>query len=529
MDKKIKVLLVDDLKRNLLALESLLESEEDLETVSALGGQKALEVLLDHEFALALIDVQMPDINGFELAKLIRGTKKHKDLPIIFVTAHAPSEESLFEGYESGAIDFLFKPVNPVVLRSKVQVLAELYRKNKILAEMSVKARAGSESKSRFLAHMSHEMRTPLTAIQGFVELLEEGSGPEERAQAAEVIRRNAHYLVEIIDDILDLAKVEANKLDITSAPFEPAELVKDVYASLRARAEEKRLDFKLVYESRLPETVIGDSTRARQALINILSNAIKYTDEGSVSLIVGFEKTDGKGVLSFCAKDTGRGISKSEHGRIFEPFYRAQEAKSLEGSGLGLSLTKRLVNAMGGDISFDSRVGEGSEFELFFSVDLPANVKFLDHDVDKEFGLKETKSGKGEKLDCHALIVDDNKDLRNVAEGFMRSYGGRASTAEDGAQAIAVYKRLLRDKQPVDMVLMDLQMPVMDGYEASQKLREEGFKGPIIAFSAHVMDADRDKCWKVGCSDFISKPISKELLMEKIRYHCRQARQGVR
>ena len=170
--EKTKVLIVDDLKQNLLALESILKDVEEIEVVSAQGGNEALELALSSDFAVALIDVQMPNMSGFELAKLLKGAKRHRDLPVIFVTALSHSQENIAKGYESGAVDFLFKPINPMILRSKVQVLVDLYRKNKRLDELKIKAQEGSESKNRFLAHMSHEMRTPLSAIQGFAEML---------------------------------------------------------------------------------------------------------------------------------------------------------------------------------------------------------------------------------------------------------------------------------------------------------------------------------------------------------------------
>lgn len=516
-----KVLIVDDLKQNLLALESVLSELDDIEVISAESGNAALEMALSNDFAVALIDVQMPNMNGYELAQLLKGAKRHKDLPIIFVTALSHSQENIGKGYEAGAVDFLFKPINPMILRSKVQILVDLYRKNQRLDELKLKAQEGSESKNRFLAHMSHEMRTPLSAIQGFAEMIDPDSPPEALQQSAEVIKRNTKYLVEIIDDILDFAKIEANKIDIATKPFSPHELINDINLSLQGRAEEKDLEVWIIFDGKIPETVVADETRVRQAIINILSNAIKYTEKGSVTLILSFSDRP-RPTLQVTIKDTGVGIPVDEQGKVFDPFYRAKATKSLEGSGLGLSLTKKLVMAMGGDISFKSRKGVGTEFELYFDVKVPKNAKYVDSEqvaIIREESVNKLDLSAYRVDSCSIMVVDDNKDLRVYAQGLLESVGFSTILASNGAEALSIIKD--KNRGDVDIVLMDLQMPEVDGYETMRTLREDGFKKPIIAFSAHVMEQDKEKCFESGCTDFISKPIGKEQLIKKVLSYC--------
>ncbi len=521
--EQAKVLIVDDLKQNLLALESVLSDLEGIQVLSAQSGDKALELALISEFAVALVDVQMPDMNGFELAKLLKGAKKHKDLPVIFVTALSHSEENIAKGYEVGAVDFLFKPINSKILRSKVQILVDLYRKNQRLDELKIKAQEGSESKNRFLAHMSHEMRTPLSAIQGFAEMLEIDSPAEVIQQSAEVIKRNSKYLVEIIDDILDFAKIEANKIDITSSSFAPRDLINDIKLSLQGRAEEKGIIVETHFEGKIPDLVIAGETRIRQALINVLSNAIKYTEEGRVDISVSFMQKP-EATLQITVKDTGVGIPFDEQGRVFEPFYRAKATKSLEGSGLGLSLTRKLIKAMGGDIAFRSKKGTGTEFDLFFKVKLPPGATLIDSsELEEDRPPGKEKSEEPLKVkNCTVLVVDDNRDLRIYAKETLSSRGFSVLLASDGAQALNIVKERGDDtSRKIDVVLMDLQMPIMDGYDAMEEMRKDGFKKPIIAFSAHVMEQDKQKCFDSGCTDFMSKPIAREQLVKKILAYC--------
>ena len=323
----------------------------------------------------------------------------------------------------------------------------------------------------------------------------------------------------------MDFAKIEADKIDISSSPFSPHDLINDIKLSLQGRAEEKDLAVEVIFEGEIPDTVVADETRVRQALINVLSNAIKYTEEGRVDIKVSYSEAREK-TLQVTIKDTGVGIPLDEQGKVFDPFYRAKATKSLEGSGLGLSLTKKLIEAMGGDISFRSRKGVGTEFDIFFNVKVPTKAKRIDSKSflrQKEMNRPKEDARHLQVSDCTVLIVDDNKDLRLYAQELLTSAGLKTVLAGDGKQALSIVKK---GKEKIDLVLMDLQMPVLDGYQTMESLRKKGFKKPIIAFSAHVMDQDKERCFDSGCTDFLSKPIAKEQLLKKVISYCPQKTQ---
>lgn len=520
---KTNILIVDDRPENILALSSLIESD-DIRIFSATSAEEALGLLVQQDFALALLDVQMPRITGFELARLIRGVKKFKNLPVIFVTAQPQDQSVVFEGYETGAVDLLFKPLDPHVVRSKIRVFVQLDQQSRLLKtqmelleRLKVQADVANTAKSHFLANMSHEIRTPLTAVLGFADVLsqEELSEPE-RNNCISAIHRNGELLLRLIDDVLDLSKIEAQKLDFEKHSFEIQELVKDVQSALAMKASKKGVDLKIELDDSVEGVYESDTSRIKQVLLNIIGNAIKFTTKGSVQVRVQTshrphsDRTD----LLIRVKDTGVGLSAEQAKRLFQPFIQADAStrRQFGGTGLGLMISKRIAQALGGDVVLaDSALGRGSVFEIRFQ--LPR----VDLDIQKVSSptkQRPTDSANGKSLSDvkgkRVLVVDDSSDNRALVHMFLRNSGLQLDFASSAQDAF----RLVDENRP-DLIFMDIQMPEMDGHEATQKLRKEGYKGPIIALTAHAMQEEHEKCLTSGCDSILTKPIDRNALLQ--------------
>ncbi|RZA23725.1 MAG: response regulator [Proteobacteria bacterium] len=376
-------------------------------------------------------------------------------------------------------------------------------------------AESANTAKSAFLANMSHEIRSPLGAIMGFVELLRDPDiDRDDVSQYLGVIERNSHQLLRIIDDILDLSKVEAGKMLIEWIDFSLLELLSDFSSLMGFKARENGIDFVLRAATHLPDFVSCDPTRLRQILTNVIGNAIKFTHKGQVILTVSFLE----GRLEFHVEDTGVGISESEASRLFQAFGQADASttRKFGGTGLGLVLTKRLSQALGGDFWLkSSKVGQGSTFVAYVRVESPQYSQLI-HSSRFQFTTRPQVSAVALDptfLDLKILVVEDSPDNQMLLEVILRKHGARVELAANGS--IGVEKALLGN---FDLVLMDVQMPEMDGYEAVRFLRDRHFDRPIIALTAHAMVEEREKCLTAGYSDFLSKPIDRVKLIEAIK-----------
>jgi signal transduction histidine kinase len=407
----------------------------------------------------------------------------------------------------------------------------ELKRQAEELKVAQAHAEQASRAKSEFLAHMSHEIRTPMTAILGYADILMEGTSESEGMNAALTIRRNGEYLLAVINDILDLSKIEAGKLTIEKTSCCPGSLATDVAALMRVRAEAKGLPLEVQFEGPTPEQIVTDPIRLRQILINLMGNAIKFTEIGLVRLVVRLREAEGPTPrLQFEVTDTGRGIPKDQIRRVFRPFSQATGTGGppVAGTGLGLTISKRLAEMLGGAITVQSVLGQGSTFTLTIPTG-PLDRQRLFR-CSAETGQQALPSDQGppprQKLDGHILLVEDGPDNQRLISYVLRRAGARVSIAEDGQRAVdmvlgAHFGRRQGDvDESFDLVLMDLQMPVMDGYEATRTLRQQGFRGPIIALTAHAMPTESQRCLEAGCDGFATKPIDREQLISLIRQH---------
>jgi signal transduction histidine kinase len=368
------ILLCDDTPANLVALQALL-SDLDCDLKSASSGNDALKLLLKHDFALILLDVQMPGMDGYEVARHARNNPKTRDVPIIFLTALYQTEENVLRGYGSGAVDFLVKPINQTVLRSKVRVFLDLYLARLRLADTLVEldkarleAERASRSKSQFVANMSHELKTPLNAIIGFGELLQdEGVGgqgaslnPKQREFVGHMVASGRHLLT-LMNDILDLSRIEAGRIDLRREVVAIADVLQAARETVRPLALKRGIQLESNVPDSLPDLEL-DPVRITQVLYNLLSNSIKFTPQGGrVQLSAGACE----GGVTISVEDSGIGISADDQKRLFREFERIEPSAGprAEGTGLGLALVKRLVELHSGTVQVTSEPGRGSTF----------------------------------------------------------------------------------------------------------------------------------------------------------------------
>lgn len=665
MTHKVHILIVDDREDGIVALESVFD-QSPYHLVKARSGVEALRLAPLYDFAVILLDVQMPGMDGFETAAELKKNELTRNIPIIFVTAINKDDTYVYKGYEYGAVDYVFKPFDSHILRAKVDVFVDLHIKNRQIQEQNDMLREGERrerylrlseleieslkryrnladsvphaiwrakpdgtmdyfnrvwtettglseeqslgggwqtafepddlkqllrtwiealetkqgfelecriisngelrwhwlkvvselkasgeltawlgtcteiharknmeqslmvareeaevanaAKSHFLANMSHEIRTPLNSILGFAELMSYSSSTDaQRSEYLHTIKRNGSNLLKLIDEILDISKVEANKLEIEMGEMNLHSMLSELKVALELLAKEKELELTVECLNSIPEEIVSDLSRVRQILTNIVGNAIKFTEKGKVSLAIKWdEESSESGVLTCRVTDSGVGVHEVQRERLFQPFVQADSSISRKfgGTGLGLALSRRIANALGGDVRLeDSSFGEGSTFTITIKANIVTETKYFTALGNPEIPPKRPVNLLPKSLSgVDVLVIDDAKDNRQLISIFLSAAGANVDCAEDGIEGVS---RAL--SKNYDIVLMDIQMPRLGGYEATTQLRDKGYSRPIIALTACAMKGERERSLSSGCDDHLTKPINPKLLVEQI------------
>ncbi|MBF0339725.1 MAG: response regulator [Magnetococcales bacterium] len=638
MAMKPHILIVDDLDNNLTATAGLL-ADLDAEMVLARNGREALLQMTRQEFAVVLLDAHMPDMDGFEVIRLMSGVSRTRTMPIIFMSAVFKDDQHALTGYDLGAVDYLVKPFPPEFLRAKVKVFLEMYRQKEqihaqerairlfhnllddssdeilifelttgllleanatafkrlgltreqavgefhledchlligqdrmmetlverirhigrlsvegeyydrsrqrhytetnlqfltqgdqsyllavlrdvtqrkqtelALSLAQAEASQASQAKSAFLAAMSHEIRTPMNIILGMGDVLNETPLSQTQKYYLSMLRTAGSNLLLLINDILDLSKVEANKLEILAEPVSLREVATEVTDMLRVLATNKGLSLQLRLDAALPEWILTDALRLKQCFYNLISNGLKFTDQGWVVVDIGIHPEEPDSLLVVVA-DSGIGISPDHLETIFESFTQSDSGISRRygGTGLGLSLTRRLLEMMGGRIWVESRFGKGSRFHFT----LP--LRSASAPTTQPSGMDLPGSEQRPVRPLRILVVEDMEENRELLSIYLENTPHQLAMVNNGAEAVEQVKR-----ERFDLVFMDIEMPVLNGLLATKQIRawerESGQHPPliIVALSAHSMTGEARQCQEAGCDDHLGKPINKKTLL---------------
>jgi signal transduction histidine kinase len=493
----VPILLVDDLEENLLSLEALLR-RDGLVFLRARSGREALELLLQHDVALALLDVQMPNMDGYELAELMRGTERTRRIPIIFLTAGIADHQRRFRGYEAGAVDFLVKPIEPDILRSKTDVFFELYRQRQQIEAQRDELKESDKRKDEFLATLAHELRNPLAPIRSGLEVLRATPTGAKAEQIRDMMERQLSHLVRLIDDLLDVSRVSQGKIELRKERVELRTVV-DVACEASSPLVAAGRHALTIESDAAPIWLEADPTRLSQVISNLLNNAAKYTPAGGRIWLRAY--SDARAAV-VSVSDNGVGISPEMLPRIFELFTQVETSlpQARGGLGIGLALVQRLVAMHGGAIEAASDgEGKGSTF----TVRLPIAPELA-------VGPSPSPAPPAPASDrgLRVLVVDDNFDVAQTVGWMVETIGHDYRLVHEATQAVEA----AREFRP-DAVLLDIGMPGMDGYAVCKAFRADSLTkdAMIIAQTGWGQDRDRIMSAQAGFDHHLVKPVSLE------------------
>ncbi len=363
------------------------------------------------------------------------------------------------------------------------------------------------------------QKRTPMTAILGYSHILLTGAHEEETTEACRIIKRNGEHLLHVINDILDLSKIEAGKQDMDFQPCSLRQLVSEVISTMQVRADAKGFPLSVEFKEKIPDKILTAPIRLRQILVNLIGNAIKFTETGGVRVVVQNDATSNAGeILRFDIVDTGTGIDENQIPLLFQPFSQVDGSarRRFGGTGLGLAISKRLAQMLGGGITVSSILGKGTTFSATIESRSVSGSGNPDHST--AAGEHQPSATEiAPTLDCRILLAEDGPDNQRLIAFLLRNAGADVTVVEDGQKAVQYLVGQAAEQRPFDIVLMDMQMPVLDGYEATRTLRKSGYQGPIIALTAHAMMEDRQRCLDAGCDEYLQKPVERVEMLQVI------------
>lgn len=423
--------------------------------------------------------------------------------------------------------------IGRVIERSRAsKALARAHDELQTRMDESAAARSAADSanvvKGEFLANMSHELRTPLGAVIGYADLLMDVSlTPHERLEYIRTIRRNGEHLLNVLNGVLDFSKIEAGKLDSQSQPCDVSRVIADVASLMRVRALDKDLPLEVEFATPIPQSFPCDATHLRQILLNLVGNAIKFTDRGSIRIVVRCdEPTSSAPQLLISVVDEGVGMSTEQIAGLFVPFSQVDSSmtRRFTGTGLGLAISKRLAEELGGSLSVESELDRGSTFTLTLATGPLENVPMV-ADLHEVAAHRPSVSADTD-MSCSArvLLAEDGLDNQRIICRFLQKAGATVTVAENGRLAVDEALSATSSGAPYDVILMDMQMPVLDGYAATAELRMNGYRQPIVALTAHALASDRDRCMHAGCDDYLSKPVDRGALISIVQRWARTA-----
>ncbi len=561
----VNILIVDDRIENIVALEALL-SRSDIKLFSTTSPNEALKIAWENNIAIALVDVQMPEMDGFEFVEMLKSNAKTKDILVLFVTAISKETKYAVKGLGVGAVDYLYKPLDPYITSAKVdsfiqlaRAQAEVKQKNEDLENFALvvknsadiicvvdaetlriksinpavetilgfkqveligqsivdrvieedkAAEIGKKAKESFLANMSHELRTPINGIIGLTALLRKTEVTDQQSNMLDLLEVSSQSLLGVINDVLDISKIDAGKFSIIRSPNMLKDLVQSVYRLLKFKADEEHIEFFMHVDPEIPEYLMVDSLRMNQILMNLLSNAIKFTKRGHVKLTVSLLLRESDRVkLLFTVEDTGIGIPKHRLTDIFESFEQADDdtTNKFGGTGLGLAIVKKLVELKGGELAVDSRIGKGSIFTFTNWYTIAAKPQ-------------DKLAKKPEHLlspfnNITVLVAEDNLVNQFMLAKILADWKVKVDMVNNGQKAIDKLK-----EHDYDIILMDTHMPEMNGYQAAKKIRID-FEEPkrSIPLSAASFDHEQQEAILSGMNDVLAKPFLPGQLHEKM------------
>ncbi len=528
---KGNILAVDDKQENLHILITIL-GEQGYDVFPARSGTQALSAVRSNKPDLILLDIMMPDMNGFEVCEQLKADEQTRDIPIIFLSALSETLDKI-KAFSFGGVDYITKPFQVKEVLARIETHLSLQRlqksikeKNELLEQEIVErkraeeaAQVANQAKSAFLANMSHELRSPLNAILGFAQVMKRSQrlDPENQENLA-IISRSGEHLLTLINQVLDLSKIEAGGTTINESKFDLYALLNDLEDMFRIKADEKHLQLNFYHDSNLPQHIIADEIKLRQVLINLLNNALKFTQNGGVTLRAREKPISDKGVaykplFHFEIEDTGPGIASNELTTLFEAFVQTSTGKQIsEGTGLGLAISHQFVQLMGGELTVSSEFGEGSTFEFSLQCQLAEAT-----DVKKTTFEKEVIALESNQSSYRILIVDDKWTNRQLLIKLLNPLGFELREAENGEEAIEIW-----EKWEPHLIWMDMRMPVMDGFEATRQIKahSKGQATAIIALTASVLEEERVVILDAGCDDFLRKPFKNADIFDLMHKH---------